>query len=557
MVSRLEKVKAILQSDNSPEDKLNELTNVLFSSKEEVFRSELFEIAKSSLLHNRPTTSFLERMSHEIRTPLHSILGFLDLLRESLIDQAKREYVNEAFKSAEALHSTIDDILFYSKIESGQISIRESDFNLVTLVEEIVDEFLPVIVQNKLEIVTHISAKLYRNFFADYEKVHKIIFNLIENCVQNTEKGPIVIDLSLVEESRISSKVNIEIKCDGIDLDEINISHLFDSITYFGSAQSGLSSSSLSLVISKKLAEILEGELDVIIDDVDGVTFRLTFDFTKSRVYSEPLILPDLYYYKTVVLSYSETQQKLLAEYCKDMNSEPTCFSHEEEMLDFFRNHDGDCNSIVLISDIISFTSPNIGISQACIDFVDKHHVKTIFLRPLGISFPANYPLADAEYLQQPIRVDELSESLRKLISEKNSTKELKKANKDAVSDEIKILICEDNTINHKLLENYLRGTYPNVDFAKNGKEGILKADKNRYDVILMDCEMPIMDGFEATRYIRNSKGFNAGVPIIALTAHVTKEDREKCFASGMIEFISKPFRKETVLKTISKYTNY
>ncbi|MBN2828864.1 MAG: response regulator [Candidatus Cloacimonetes bacterium] len=557
MKSRIEHVRSILESNDTPEEKLEALASVLFSEKDEITKSDLYELAKSSLLQNRPTSSFLERMSHEIRTPLHSILGFLELLRESLIDTAKREYVNEAYKSAESLHSTIDDILFYSKIESGQITLKETDFNFALLIEDIIDEFHPLTVQNKLEIVSYIPNQLYRNFFADYEKVHKIIFNLIENCIQYTDKGHILMEFSVISESSSYTDIEARILSTGIDLDETSINHLFDSFAYFGASNGGLSSSGLSLVISKKLTEILNGNLLVISQPEQGYMFKLTFRFAKSRIIFEPLLFPNLSNVEVVIFSYSEIQQSRLLRYFRDMNTEAKAFSDEDDLLAYLKLHSDDFTNFLLVSDIISFISPNLGISQETIDFISSHKLKTIFLRPLGISFPANYPINDAQYLQQPLKLTELDEVVRKVMGINAGLRFPAEPDSDTFSDEVRILICEDNAINHKLLENFLRGTFQNVDFARNGREGIIKADKYKYDIILMDCEMPIMDGFEATRHIRNSHGINSGVPIIALTAHVTREDREKCFASGMIEFISKPFRKESVLKTIHKYLSY
>jgi CheY-like chemotaxis protein len=295
----------------------------------------------------------------------------------------------------------------------------------------------------------------------------------------------------------------------------------------------------------------------VISQPEQGYMFKLTFRFAKSRIISDSLIFPDLQNYFVVIFSYSEIQQSRLLRYFRDMNTEPITFSYEVDLLAFLKAKDYDSRKLILVSDIISFVSPNLGISQETIDFISLNKVMTIFLRPLGISFPANYPLTDALYLQQPLKLTDLDETVGKIIGMEESEAHTEESEKETSPDEIKILICEDNAINHKLLENFLRGTFQHVDFARNGREGIIKAEKFKYDVILMDCEMPIMDGFEATRHIRNSHGINSGVPIIALTAHVTREDREKCFASGMIEFISKPFRKESVLKTIHKYVNY
>ncbi len=556
MSKKFSQVKSILRKSSSPESKLEEMINLLFSEVSKEERDQLVLLSKSSLLQSSPTSSFLERMSHEIRTPLHSILGFLELLREALIDTAKREYVNEAYKSAEVLHSTIDDILFYSRIESGQIIIRETDFNLSTLVDDLIDEFLPITVQNKLEIVSYMPASLYRNFYADYEKIRKILFNLIENCIEYSNTGYISLEFGLLSETSDAVDLEIDVISTGLEYDNKSLSSLFESFTYLGNSANGSSSSGLSLVISKKLTEILQGTLMIQKNEEKGFRFKLNLKVNKSRIESEILVNPKLNGYETLILSYSFAQRMRLNRYYKDMHSKVETFSNEVDLLSYLKEAKADKSKYIIISDIISFHSPNIGISQNCIEYIQKHNLMTIFLRPLGISFPSNYPIADAIYLHQPLKLTEIISSTHKLLNNSYSIR----STEDAITfvpEEVKILICEDNAINHKLLENYLKGTYQNVDFARNGREGILKAEKNKYDIILMDCEMPIMDGYEATRHIRNSYGLNAGVPIIALTAHVTKEDREKCFACGMIEFISKPFRKEGVLKTIQKYLSY
>ncbi len=556
MNSKMVKVAQILESTAPPDIKIKKIIEHLFSETSTEEKRSLIELATSSLVHNRPTSSFLERMSHEIRTPLHSILGFLELLRESLIDTAKREYVNEAYKSAEALHSTIDDILFFSRIESGQIILRETDFNLSDLIEDIVGEFLPITVQNKLEIVSYIPASLYRNFYSDYEKIKKVIYNLIENCIEHSCSGYIFIELKALKETHDKLDLEINILSTELNLECKNLDELFDSFSYSGNSMSGFSSSGLSLVISKKLTEILNGNLIVQKNEEKGFSFRLNFQLAKSRIDSDVLIYPNLKSYDVLILSYSPAQRVRLSRYFSDMKANVSVFSQEIEMINYLNESKANKRHFIIVSDIISFLSPNIGISQKCIDYIKRYNIMTIFLSPLGISFPSNYPINDAIYLHQPIKVKELDSAIHKLLSD-NYNPEIQNEQIEILPDEVRILICEDNAINNKLLENYLIGTYQNVDFAKNGKEGIIKAEKNKYDIILMDCEMPVMDGYEATRYIRNSYGLNSGVPIIALTAHVTKEDREKCFACGMIEFISKPFRKESVLKTIQKYLNY
>ncbi len=536
---------------------VKERTRQLKKAKE---KSEIANIAKSQ---------FLANMSHEIRSPINGIMGMNGLLLDTGLDQEQRGYAKAVHVSAKSLLNIINDILDFSKIEAGKFDMETIDFVLRTTVEDVVDMQAPRAHNKGLEIACMVYPEASLRLKGDPGRVRQILLNLVGNAVKFTEKGEVVIRVSLEEESHAHAMVRFAVTDTGIGISQNRMDLLFRSFSQLDSSMtSKYGGTGLGLAISKELAEMMGGQIGVESKEGKGSTFWFTAVFEKQPVGKEaPPVLPtDIRGKRILVVDNSATNREVLCGYLKLWNCRYEEASSAQEALLLMRRavETGDPFHLTIIGFMmLGMDGEALGreiradpaLKKTVLVMLSSQGQRGDAARVKDIGFAA--------YLTKPIEGPQLFSCLETVLGEASGRSE--KGHKQSFvtrhtlaetkSGLARILVVEDNTINRKFALSLLKKIGYRVDAAVNGVEAVKILGSISYDVVLMDVRMPGMDGYEATRIIRDGKSNvrNHDIPIIAMTAHAMKGDRERCLEEGMDDYVSKPIEPQKLVDAIER----
>ncbi len=521
------------------------------------------EIAKEAAENaTRMKSNFLANMSHEIRTPLNGVLGFLQLLEDTELTEEQKEFIEDAQKSSDILLNIINEILDFSKIEAGKLKIDNVSFDIRSLVEDITVINIPAACQKRIDINSLICSDVPQRVFGDPGRVKQILNNLVGNAIKFTEKGEVAIYVNMESETDEEVLIDFKIKDTGIGIEKEKLEMIFETFTQADdSTTRKYGGTGLGLAISQKLASLMGGGIDVESVLGEGATFSVNIRFKKDKTSqgAEKNLIKSIENETVLIVENKCMDLKIIKYYLNESN----CIVKEAHSYNELLN---------LINE------ENQKISAAIIDY----EMETSGEMPLSNIIKSNESLKDiplilytsiaqrgdalsakeqgfAGYISRPIKKQELIESLALAINKKGGqienefiTKHIVKENK--FNSKTKILMVEDTELNCKFILQLLNKAGLSCDIANDGKSAIEAFKTNKYDLILMDCQMPIMDGYEATRQIRKLEGENSHIPIVALTANAMKTDCEKCLNAGMDDYITKPVKTQELLSLISKY---
>lgn len=518
---------------------------------------------------NHAKSLFLARMSHEIRTPINGVLGFADMLLDTNMNELQREYISTIIRSGEALLSIINDILDLSKIEAGQLTFEQIDFDLEVMAFDICYLMMPRLSSKPIEILCHIADNVPAYVKGDPGRVRQVLVNLMGNAVKFTEKGEIELSVSIEAETRDELKIHTKIRDTGIGIPSNKIDSIFELFQQAdGSTTRKYGGTGLGLAICRQLAEMMKGTVWVESEEGIGSTFHFSAWLRKSDkipvlkhspqlLQNKRILIADdnpgnLHIVSYIVQKYQmrvvevgvSTQIIATFERCLAENDPVEICILDIQMPEV--NGFEVVRKIRAHSDSRVSSIPVLALSSS----TEKH---TQYYRKAGFS----------GYLAKPVHRTRLIAMLKRLLSgeedeQKNLEEKIDIVTRHSLIEEAKqsvcILLVEDNEINLKLAKYLLnKGGYA-VEDARSGKEAVEKVTANptRYGLIFMDIHMPEMDGLEATRVLRE-KGFT-DIPIVAMTADAMKEDRGKSIDAGMNDYVAKPINREIVYKMINKW---
>jgi PAS domain S-box-containing protein len=518
-------------------------------------QKEVAEARDAALEASRLKSEFVANMSHEVRTPMNGVLGMTSLLRSTSLDPVQRDYADTIASSAEALLTVIDDILNFSKIEAGRLEIEAVDFEVRRLVEEVSALMAPAAHGRETELVVHVDQGVPAAVCGDPHRLRQVLTNLVGNAVKYTERGEVVVS---VEPGELDpSHVRIAVQDTGIGISPDQQGRLFEAFQQAdASTTRRYGGTGLGLTISRQLVELMGGSLQVQSELGCGSTFF--FELPLPAATSLPAARPvpsDLAGTRILVVDDNATNRKVLQQLLTSWSLRPTCAADPRGALVELHEaaRDGRPYGLVLLD---MHMPGKDGLELAAEVRADADLATTPLVMLTSSSEGPERTWAKSAgvdaYLVKPVREVPLYECQLDLLTEcgRETPDTGLRAPAAAVG---RVLVAEDNVVNQKVAIGMLTSLGYTVDVADDGRQAVDMAARGGYDVVLMDCQMPRLDGFAATQQIRAS-GPAAGVPIIAVTASALETDRERCRAAGMDDFLSKPLHPDTLAATLTRW---
>ncbi|MBT1689895.1 hybrid sensor histidine kinase/response regulator [Dawidia soli] len=507
---------------------------------------------------NQAKSIFLATMSHEIRTPMNGVLGMASLLAETPLTVEQKEYTDTIRGSGEALLRVINDILDFSKIESGNLELDTHTFDLRQCVEEVMDVFATKAAQKGLDLVYQIDYQIPAQIISDSHRLRQILLNLIGNAMKFTERGEIFVSIELLKIDRDQIELAFHVKDTGIGVPQDKLSRLFKAFSQVDSSTTRkYGGTGLGLVISQRLVELMGGSITVESEMGVGTSFVFTIKGMVSQESIRQYVHTNITGNegkKVLVVDDNKTNLNILKNQLEQWKLVPMLASSGAEALQILES--GDKFDLV-ITDMQMPDMDGVQFTNA----VKANHAQlpVVLLSSIGDESKKNHPDLFAAVLNKPVKQQQFSRVLHSVLRTGNEGVLVEdKKSKQVLSTDfaekypLRILVAEDNPVNQKLTTRVLNKLgYMDIVIAPNGLEAVERFDEQFYDVILMDVQMPEMDGLEATRLIR-AKHYHQPY-IISMTANAMQGDREICMQAGMDDYVSKPIKLESVIVALEK----
>ena len=551
----------ILQQSNELKEQAENLQAVneeLEAQSEElqVMNEELQEERTKSDKANNAKTTFLATMSHEIRSPMNGMIGMASLLARTPLTDEQSHYVDIIKSSGDNLVTVINDILDFSKIESGRMELEHRSFNLFDCIEEVFNLFSEKVSPAVLELLYKINPDVPESIIGDSVRLRQIIMNLVGNAVKFTKAGEVFLLVSCIEKEEAEIELLFEVRDTGIGIAEKKLSSLFQPFIQADSSTTRkYGGSGLGLAISKRLVELMNGEIYAKSELGKGSSFFFSIQTTESfdEVTSHPEVAV-LFGKRFLVVDDNASSRMILKSHLESWGIEAVALESGEKALSFLsENKDID----LVITDLHMPVMNGVQLAEIMKERQPKLCV--ILLNTVGDEY---YKLNNQVFcgtVMKPVRRNDLRKMICSQFSDlqvinDNQTEPPMEEFSIAFSKKypLEILVAEDNKVNQTLILSIMETVGYRVDIAANGNEAVAAVQKKKYDVVLMDMQMPEMDGLEATALIRRLK---IEQPIIiALTANAMQGDRNMCLEAGMDDYMAKPLRFEKLVELLEKH---